>query len=449
MKKRTLFFYLIFLAVIFSPFFIFSQESECKTREECEKLLSQLEAEIKRLENLIAQTQKEKKSRENQILLLKNKIQQLELQIHQTNLKVKDLNSKIKETTNSILQKTLELEDSKAALTIILRTIYEEEEKSLIEILLTEKSLASFFDKLSKLEILNRKQKEVVKTIKELKNSLERQKEELEKQKLDFERMIRVGLLQKQEMEDTKAQHELILKMTSLQYEQYVKNKKELEKRAAEIMARIARLTLPGLDIPHTQKELYQLALWAEKLTGTRASLILGLIEVESALGTNVGQCNCQGQPVCRHPQLSYKQVMPSSHWEAFEKICRELNLNPNTTPVSCYVGEGAIQWGGAMGPAQFMPKTWLIYKPKIEALTGIKPANPWRTSDAFLAAALYLADFNASTKKIEDERGAVTAYLCGTPYLTPQCKAAGGEWYTNLVLKKAQEWEELIKMGF
>lgn len=452
MKKRYLLIFLLIFSIAIPhlfPFFSFSQQLDCKTKEECEKLLSELEAEIKKLESLIAKTQKEKKSRENQISLLKNKIRQLELQISQTNLKVKELSSKIQNTQNFILEKSEELEKSKNVLGSILRTIYEEEDKSLLEILLTEESLASFFDKLNALEILNQKQKEVIKTIKDLKYSLEKQKEKLEEQKVDLERTIAVNLLQKQEMENVKREQERILQMTATQYQQYLKEKKELEKRAAEIMARIAQLTLPGLSVPRDRKELYQLALWVEKLTGVRASLILGLIEVESALGINVGQCNCRGQPVCRHPELTYKQVMPSSHWEAFEKICKELNLNPNTTPVSCYVGEGAIQWGGAMGPAQFMPNTWLIYKSRVESLTGLSPANPWRASDAFLAAGLYLADFKASSKKIEDERGAVTAYLCGTPFMTPRCKAAGGEWYTNLVLQKAQEWEEWARNGF
>lgn len=216
-------------------------------------------------------------------------------------------------------------------------------------------------------------------------------------------------------------------------------------------MARIAQLTLPGLAVPRDRKELYQLAVWAGNLTGVRPALILGLIEVESALGTNVGQCNCAGQPVCRHPELTYKQVMPPSHWTAFEQICKELGLNPNTTPVSCYVGGGKIQWGGAMGPAQFMPNTWLNlgYKQRIENLTGIKPANPWRASDAFLAAALYLADFNASTKNLEHERGAVTAYLCGTTTMTSRCRAAGGEWYRNLVLKKLKNGRNGLKVEF
>ncbi len=439
---------ILFFVLIFPQFHLLSQD-ECKTISECEALYKQLEEEIKKVEANIAKTKEEKKTRENQIKFLKSKIQQLELQIKQTNLQIKELTLQIEDTENAILETSLRIENMQKKLSQILRTIYEEDQKPLIQILLTEKTIAGFFDNLAALEALNKKQKEILAEVKSLKAFLEEEKENLESQKSDLEKLLSIRTLQKQENEFAKKEQEKLLAMTEAQYQQYLKQKKELEQRAAEVMARIAQLTLPGLTVPRDRKELYQLANWAGNLTGVRPALILGLIEVESALGTNVGQCNCAGQPICRHPELSYKKVMPTSQWAAFEQITKELGLNPDTTPVSCYVGGGKVQMGGAMGPAQFMPNTWLRYKGRIENLTGIKPANPWRASDAFLGAALYLADFGASSKKLEDERGAVTAYLCGTTQMTNRCKRAGGEWYRNLVLQKAADWEEWIKNGF
>jgi peptidoglycan hydrolase CwlO-like protein len=439
---------LLFFILIFPQFHLFSQD-ECKTISECEALYKKLEEELKKVEENIAKTKEEKKTRENQIKFLKSKIQQLELQIKQTNLQIQELTLQIEDTENAILETSLRIEDMQKKLTQILRTIYEEDQRPLVEILLTEKTIAGFFDNLSALEVLNKKQKEILAEIKGLKASLEEEKANLESQKADLETLLNIRTLQKQENESAKKEQEKLLAMTEAQYQQYLKQKKELEQRAAEVMARIAQLTLPGLTVPRDKKELYQLANWAGNLTSVRPALILGLIEVESALGTNVGQCNCSGQPVCANPELSYKKVMPSSQWAAFEQITKELGLNPNTTPVSCYVGGGQIQMGGAMGPAQFMPTTWLKYKERIENLTGVKPANPWRASDAFLAAGLYLADFGASSKNYQDELGAVTAYLCGTTQMTTRCKRAGGEWYRNLVLQKAADWEEWTKNGF
>lgn len=439
-----------FLALALPNFSAISQE-DCKTVKECEALWEKLQEEIKKLEGQIAKTEQEKKTLKNQISILRSRIQQLELQIKQGNLTIKDLGFQIADTEASIEKTSLKIEDSREKLAEILRTIYEEDQKSLIEILLSEETLSGFFDNLMSLEVLNQKSQELLGDIKNLKTTLEDQKVQLEEEKENLARTVKSQTILKQENETTKKRQEEFLKMTEAQYQQYLKEKKELEKRASEIMARIAQLTLPGLAVPRDPKELYELARWAGNAAGgVRPALILGLLEVESALGVNVGQCNCAGQAVCRHPELSYKQVMSSSQWSAFETITKELGLNSNTTPVSCYVAGGTVQMGGAMGPAQFMPNTWLNlgYKQRVEGITGVKPANPWRAQDAFLAAALYLADFNAATQNRNHEIGAVTAYLCGTPTMTTRCRQAGGQWYVNTVMTKADFWQQQINQG-
>lgn len=444
---KKLIFPILSLALILPIFFAFSQE--CQTIEECQLEWEKLQEEIKKLEETIAKTEKEAKNLKNQISILKSKIQKLELQIQQGNLMIKDLNLQISDTQNSIEKTSFKIEDSKEKLAEILRNIYEEDKKSLIEILLSEKTISGFFDNLMNLEILNQKSQELLKEIKNLKSFLEEQKAKLEEERENLAQTIKVQTLQKEESEEIKKEQEIIYKMTEAQYQKYLKEKKELEKRASEIMARIAQLTLPGLAVPKDPKELYELAKWAGWAAGgVRPALILGLLEVESALGVNIGQCNCGSAVLCRHPDLSYKEVMSKSQWSAFESICQELGLNPNTTPVSCYVDGGRVQMGGAMGPAQFIPTTWLKYKQKVENITGEIPANPWRARDAFLAAALYLADWGATSQNRQTEMGAVTAYLCGTSSLTTRCRQAGGDYYRNLVIQKADQWQEWIDQG-
>ncbi len=440
---------LILMSVLVSPFFLsLAQDEICKTKEECETLLKEYEEEIKKLEEAAAKEGEKAKTLRNQINVLRNRIYQLELEVRKGNIIIQDLTLQIQDTEGSIKKTSQKIEDSKIKLAEILRTIYEEDKKSLLEVLFSEDTLSGFFDNLMALETFNQKNQEILKDIKRLKSDLEKQKEKLDEEKEDLARTVKVQMLEKHQREDLKKEQEQMLKMTETQYQQYLKEKKELEKRAAEIMSRIVQLTLPGLTVPQTKKELYELAKWAGNVTGgIRPALILGLLEVESALGVNVGQCNCAGQPICRHPELNYKQVMRSKQWSAFEQITKELGLDPNKTPVSCYVNGGKVQWGGAMGPAQFMPNTWLYlgYKQRVESITGVKPANPWRARDAFLAAALYLADFGANKG---NEKGAVTAYLCGSPSMTPACIRAGGRWYTNSVMEKADYWQSQINSG-
>ena len=441
---------LILLAFLLPNFNIFSLTPE-EERKLLEEELKELEEQIAQYEKDITKTQQEKRTLQNQVYILKNKVKKLNLQIQESSVMIKDIGLQIKDTEGSIEVTGLNIEDSRIKLANILRLIYEEDQKSLLEILLTEDELSDFFANLVALENLSERSSQLLKNIKTLKSQLENQKESLGEEKEDLERVTKIQRLQKQESEATKKEEEYLLKLTEAQYQQYLKEKQELEKRVSEIMSRIAQLTLPGLEVPTSKKELYELANWAGKLTGVRPALILGLIEVESALGTNVGQCNCAGQPYCRHPNISYKRAMSSKQWNSFLKITKELGLDPNTTPVSCAVSGGMVQMGGAMGPAQFMPNTWYKfgYKQKVESITGVVPANPWRARDAFLASALYLADWNANTQKYQQEIGAVTAYLCGTSVMTSRCKQAGGNWYRNLVMQKANQWQVWINQGF
>ncbi len=75
-----------------------------------------------------------------------------------------------------------------------------------------------------------------------------------------------------------------------------------------------------------------------------------------------------------------------------------EIGLNPITTPVSCPIySDGA--YGGAMGPAQFMPKTWwdidagVGYKSRVGAVIGSSVPSPFNNREAFVGTALYLKD--------------------------------------------------------
>jgi len=69
--------------------------------------------------------------------------------------------------------------------------------------------------------------------------------------------------------------------------------------------------------------------------------------------------------------------------------------------------------WGGAMGPAQFIPSTWVLYRGKVKEIIG-KAADPWNIKDAFLAAALYLKDYGAAKQTYDSEFNAVLSYFAG-----------------------------------
>ena len=118
-----------------------------------------------------------------------------------------------------------------------------------------------------------------------------------------------------------------------------------------------------------------------------------------------------------------------------FLAITKQLGKNPSKTPVTCPMTFG---WGGAMGPADFIPSTWMKYAKKIEKITG-KSANPWNIRDAFLAAGLYLSDSGAKQETKTEEWKAAMIYFSGSPN-------SSYTWYANGAMATAAQIQKKIE---
>jgi len=398
----------------------------------------------------ITTSKEQQKTLKTEIDKLNNKISKLKAEIKHNNLLIKDLGFQIKDTEASINTTVGRIADTKSKMAEILRVLNQYDETSIVEILLAEDNLSGFFDELAALESLNYRHQELYADITDLKTQLEEQKDTLDTEKDSLEKQVVISSLKAKENESVKKDKDTLLSQTKGEEAKYQTYLQETQKKAQEIRKRIFELAgVADVDAP-SYEEAYAFAKYAGDATGVRPALILGLLEVESAIGKNVGQCNCAGKTSCKNPTIGYKSVMPKSNWEEFATITSGLGLNIDSTPISCSVKGNAVQAGGAMGPAQFMPATWLNlgYKTKVEAITGIIPANPWRVKDAFVAAGLYLADWGADTQKLQKEIGAVTAYLCGTSSMTSACIRAGGKSYRTTVMTKANQWQVWIDQG-
>jgi membrane-bound lytic murein transglycosylase B len=148
-----------------------------------------------------------------------------------------------------------------------------------------------------------------------------------------------------------------------------------------------------------TLEEALAHAEFAASKTGVRPAFLLAVLKKESSWGTNVGTG-------------FWKSDMHPRDHAAFMAICQELNFDPNTMPVSRKPSYG---WGGAMGPAQFLPSVWQSYKSRIADLTGHNPPNPWNIDDAFTASAIKLSNNGASGKTYNTEWKAAMLYFAGS----------------------------------
>lgn len=406
-------------------------------RKTLEEELKKLEEQIAKYETDITKTEQEKKTLQNQIYILKTKIEKLNLQIKQSNTMIKDLGLQIGDTEKSINNTSLKIEDSKAKLSELLRLIYEEDQKSFVEIMLSGKKLSDFFDNLMALESLNTKNQELLKEIKNLKSDLETQKTSLDDEKAQLEGVVKMQTLQKQESETTKKEKDSLLNLTEAQYQKILKEKEATQKRVSEIRARIFELI--GIPEAPTFGEAYELAKEIESITGIRPAFLLAVLTQESNIGKNVGQCYLKdvkiGSGVTTKGKAVSNVMKPSRDVQPFLTITQELGRDPFNTLVSCPMSYG---YGGAMGPAQFIPSTWMIYRDRIRGITG-KAADPWNIKDSFLASALYLSNSGADQQTYNAEWKAAIIYFAGSANLQYR-------FYGDSVMKITAQYAEDIK---
>jgi peptidoglycan hydrolase CwlO-like protein len=435
--KKSLCAFLV-LVFSFSCFLVSAKTDPSEERKALEEELRKLEEQITQYEQDITRTEQEKKTLQNQIYLLKKEIDKLDLQIYQSSLAIEDLGYQIDETEDSIDQTHLKISETRGSLANNLQLIYEEDQRSLIEVLLSEGEFSDFFDDLVALESLNSKTQELLENVKDLKAYLEGQKESLDEEKTDLEGVVRIKTLQKQESETLKKDKDYYLELTEAEYQESLREKEAVEEKAAAIRARIFELI--GVPEAPTFGEALSIAKYVENITGVRPAFLLAVLTQESNIGQNVGQCYLKnpttGDGVVVYNGQAVSRVMkPTRDVVPFLAITKELGRDPYSTPVSCPMSYG---YGGAMGPAQFIPSTWMLYKDRVKKITG-KAADPWNIKDSFLASALYLADYGAAKQTSDAEWKAAMIYFSGT---TQRTSYNGYGFYGDSVIKITSRYE-------
>ena len=125
-----------------------------------------------------------------------------------------------------------------------------------------------------------------------------------------------------------------------------------------------------------------------------------------------------------------------------FKDITERLGKDWKMTPVSCPPGtkySASRGFGGGMGPSQFIPSTWELFKEKLGKVLGLSAnqVNPWNPEHAILATAVYMADLGADNGGYTAERNAACMYYSGAA-CKPGRKPAN-VFYGDQVMAKAQ----------
>ena len=425
--------HIIFCIAVILPFLSLASCADAAVQDEIaarQQQIEEIQRQIEIYQREIETNSSKARTVETEIGSLNAKIKQIELTIRSLELSIKQTSDNITETEGQILDTGEKIKLHKEAIAQFLKIIYENDQKTLTEILLSNDNLSDFFGAINDVRVNQEKLKTIIDEMKSLKADLEQKQNDLEDKKSEFERARSLEAIERKNLSQNKLTKDKILKDTKGQEKKFqelvVKSKKDME----ALRAQITYLAQNGVSAEEAVK-FGQLAAIA---TGIRPEYLIAVLEVESSLGKNVGRCNRAEDP----PEKHYRNIMkPDRDIQPFLVITAELGLNADTTAVSCpqYVNGRRYGWGGAMGPAQFIPSTWMGYKDEVSRIVG-RPANPWMIEDAFMAAAVKLARAGASAKTRTAEVAASKAYYSGKS----TCSTAPCNSYANAIQRKAEE---------
>jgi len=437
--------YIFLLTLIFGIFILFSgkQIIFADQLQNAQSEKARLESELAQLEQEIALKQKELDGQKGQsasitrdIGILTTKIGKAKLDIKSKNLTIQKLSGEIDKKIGTIQSLTEKIEIEKESLAQLIRKSREIDDTPLINLLLTNKKISDVYGELENFSSIKKAIKDSVDSIKQIRGVNENEKSSLEKKK-NQEMDVKAELEStKRAVEKNEADQKKLLSISKNKEKEYAQILKERQAKAAQIRAALFSLRDAGA-IPFGDALKY--AELASIKTGVRPAFILAILTQESNLGKNVGSCYLTdpltGAGVGAKSGVVFKNLMkPSRDAGPFLEITKALGRDPYKTLVSCPLSVG---YGGAMGPAQFIPSTWNSMKTKVAKNLGVSSADPWNPRDAIMASATFLGDLGASSGGYSAESQAAGRYYAGGNWNTL------GKSYSASVMKHATNIQE------
>ncbi len=433
----------ICLALIVSAPYFGTAETQEERRARLETELASIEADINAKRGDLTTLQKERTSLERDISILDTKISAAQLSIKQRDIALTRILDDIDSKESAIISIDQRVEKGEESLAQLLRRTREIDDISLVELALGEGTISRLFEEVDSFEQIQSNLDVSFKELLALRSDLATRKGALEGQKIEEEDLKRIQVLQKQKIESDERQKQQILKATKGQEKEYQKLIADREREAATIRSALFNLRDSGA-IPFGTA--YQYAKEASAVTGVRPALILAVLRQETNLGENVGQCLLTNSPnkgdgIGKNTGRAFSGVMKGTRdVDPFMEITRELGIDPYSQVVSCPPGYG---YGGAMGPAQFIASTWMLYKERLAKLSNTNPPNPWDARTAIFATGLLMMDNGADKGTRASERLAALRYFAGWGNASKPAYA----FYGDSVMEFADDYQRDIEV--
>ncbi len=427
-------FFVIFLLVLVSPFYIAKADVvSCESVKEgdsdqiLKEKLQRCEKEIEEQKLLLRNKERQSTNLERDLAILDYKINKIKLEAKARSISIANLDREIDNKNDKISELSEKVGRMKMSVAELVRRTNELGSTSLAEVLLSNSGLSDFFSDLNSFDSIQSSLNETFDLIKESKNEEELNKKILENRISKEKSLKALQEIERRKLEVTENEKNRILLETKGEEKRYKNVLVEKQRIINEIKNRILKITGGG---ELRFEEALKLVRVAEQALGIRAALILAVLTQESGenglIGKNLGRCY-YNTPINNKSGT----VMSDAQKPSFLFITSQLGLDPDKTPVSCPIQYDG-QYGGAMGPSQFMPKTWWDvdtntgYKTRVEEITGSQFASPFNNLEAFTGTALYLNDALGSCDDIYK-----------TTYSQESCAAAkyyaGGNWRKHM----------------
>lgn len=413
MAKKSIVF--IWLSFFFGFFFIFifsfsvqkvyadfdcltlNTSSTATDKTYCENQLNQIEAELTSLLSQQAAQQKQTGTLKGDVDYLNSQINALKVKIQAEGLVISQLGMDITDKTNTITSLSDKITSENESLAQLLRNTNEFDNENMVNLILSDNSLSTFYSDLESYNSIQQAVKSSVDEINGVKTQTEVVKTDLQKQQ-DAETDAKAELVTaQQQIAVSEANQKQLLAISKEKESAYAQLAAQKKAQADKIRAALFNLAGTSQKIDFGTALTYANQVSAK--LGIDPAFLLAILTQESNLGANVGQCYLTdpntGAGVGKNTGTYFANVMhPTRDVPPFLSITSDLGFNAYKTAVSCPIA-GAGGYGGAMGPAQFIPSTWELFADRLKSILGYK-ANPWSALDSFMASGMYLTDLGA-----------------------------------------------------
>ena len=425
-----------------------NQNAAKERREELQKELDIKESEIKAIDLELQQLKTKKASLGRDIAIFDAEIKKAKLQIQRLDAEIAKTKTGIVQRTDKIKTLSDKSEKKKDSLAELIRKNNEMDSTGLAEIVLGYQKMSDFFVAEDTLEPIHRLIQDTLDEIRSTKKQTEREKNDLTEYKDEQLQLKEAQERERKKLTVKQIEKTNLLKITNGVEKGYQTVMALKQKEAAKIRSALFALR-DTAEIPFGKALEY--ASFVLSKTGVRPAFLLAIFQQESNLGENVGRCN--------RPQdtKKWRDIMPGpdeykvylkngkscknakiacssrDDQTAFINVMASLGRDTDNVPLSCPI-TSVGPWGGAMGPAQFIPTTWNGIKSQVAKLLSKKVADPWEAQDAFMASAIYLSDLGSINGNYGAEIKAACRYF-----------GSGGSscYYGKQVMARAQDIQE------